>query len=97
MSYKKLLQLAAVLIKPDKCNHDCSHSFTPQLLSHSRGERGKKWYYLSHAVMYLCAGVNTLRHMLIGTKISPSLFLHGSETKVGVGRTGNKAKILAHS
>ena len=97
MCYKKLLQLVAVLIKPDKCNRDCSHSFTPQLLSHSRGERGKKWYYLSHAVMYLCTGVNTLWHMLIGTKISPSLFVHGSETKVGVVRTGNKAKIHAHS
>ena len=38
-------------------------------------------------MMYLCAGVSTLWYMLIGTKISPSLFLHGSETKVGVGRT----------
>ena len=59
--------------------------------------RGKTWYHLSHAVMYLCAGVNTLQHMLIGTELSPSLFLHGSDTKVGVGRTRNKAKIHAHT
>ena len=35
--------------------------------------------------------VNTSRHVIIGTRPSPSLFLHGCETKAGVGRTGNEA------
>ena len=44
--------------------------------------------------MYLCASVNTLRHMLIGTNISPSLFLHGSETKVGVVGLGTRLRYM---
>ena len=30
-------------------------------------------------------------YVIIGTRPSPSLFLHGCETKAGVGRTGNEA------
>ena len=33
----------------------------------------------------------TSLHVIIGTRPSPSLFLHGCETKAGVGSTGNKA------
>ena len=35
--------------------------------------------------------VNMSRHVIIGTRPSPSLFLHDCETKAGVGRTGNEA------
>ena len=39
--------------------------------------------------------VNTSRHVIIGTRPSPSLFLHGCEIKAGVGRTGNEANAVS--
>ena len=39
--------------------------------------------------------VHTSRHMISGTRPSPSLLLHGCEIKAGVGRTGNEAMLIS--
>ena len=39
----------------------------------------------------ICVHSITSRHVIIGTKPFPLLFLHGCEIKAGAGRTGNEA------
>ena len=39
--------------------------------------------------------VHTSRHVISGTRPSPSLLLHGCEIKAGVGRTGNEAMLIS--
>ena len=67
----------------------CSQSSPPQLLSHCHGEkvRGKSWYQLTCAIMYLHLHINTSRHVISSTISYP--FLHGCEIKAGVWRNGN--------
>ena len=45
---------------------------------------------------WACKSTTSL-HVIIGTRLSPSLFLHGCKTKAGVGRTGNEARERARS